>query len=135
MSGMARPVHPSGRRELQAVADRPARAAPDLGGSLVPQRSSAHHGETTGGLLLYPEFPASSFWSYRHIMPMVGAKAAFPPLGLLTFAALMPDEWSFELLDLNVDRPSDVALRRRIASADAVFVSAMSVQKRSLVEV
>ena len=87
------------------------------------------------GLLLYPEFPASSFWSYRHIMPMVGAKAAFPPLGLLTFAALMPDEWSFELLDLNVDRPSDAALRRRIASADAVFVSAMSVQKRSLVEV
>ena len=29
------------------------------------------------GLLLYPEFPDSSFWSYRHIMPMVGAKAAF----------------------------------------------------------
>ena len=29
------------------------------------------------GLLLYPEFPASSFWSYRHMMPMVGAKAAF----------------------------------------------------------
>jgi hypothetical protein len=33
------------------------------------------------GLLLYPEFPDSSFWSYRHIMPMVGAKAAFAPLG------------------------------------------------------
>jgi len=47
------------------------------------------------GLLLYPEFPASSFWSYRHVMPMVGAKAAFPPLGLLTFAALMPSHWSF----------------------------------------
>src|SRR5512134_527881 len=85
------------------------------------------------GLLLYPEFPASSFWSYRHIMPMVGAKAAFPPLGLLTFAALMPPEWSFELIDLNVDRlPADV-LRARIADADAVFVSAMSVQKPSLV--
>jgi radical SAM superfamily enzyme YgiQ (UPF0313 family) len=86
------------------------------------------------GLLLYPEFPASSFWSYRHIMPMVGAKAAFPPLGLLTFAALMPPTWSFELLDLNVRRPDDDELRERIAGADAVFVSAMSVQKRSLVE-
>ena len=85
------------------------------------------------GLLLYPEFPASSFWSYRHIMPMVGAKAAFPPLGLLTFAALMPASWSFELLDLNVQRPSVEELRQRIADADAVFVSAMSVQKRSLV--
>ena len=85
------------------------------------------------GLLLYPEFPASSFWSYRHIMPMVGAKAAFPPLGLLTFAALMPAHWSFELLDLNVERPAGDELRARIAAADAVFVSAMSVQKRSLV--
>ena len=86
------------------------------------------------GLLLYPEFPNSSFWSYRHIMRMVGAKAAFPPLGLITFAALMPRHWSFELVDLNVDRPSDLELRERIAGADAVFVSAMSVQKRSLVE-
>jgi radical SAM superfamily enzyme YgiQ (UPF0313 family) len=85
------------------------------------------------GLLLYPEFPASSFWSYRHIMPMVGAKAAFPPLGLLTFAALMPASWSFELLDLNVEKPDTDALRARIEAADAVFVSAMSVQKRSLV--
>jgi radical SAM superfamily enzyme YgiQ (UPF0313 family) len=87
------------------------------------------------GLLLYPEFPDSSFWSYRHIMPMVGAKAAFPPLGLLTFAALMPPEWSFELLDLNVHRPPNDVLRARIAAADAVFVSAMSVQKPSLVAV
>jgi len=85
------------------------------------------------GLLLYPEFPASAFWSYRHIMPMIGAKAAFPPLGLLTFAALMPPSWSFELLDLNVESPDDTKLRARIADADAVFVSAMSVQKRSLV--
>jgi radical SAM superfamily enzyme YgiQ (UPF0313 family) len=87
------------------------------------------------GLLLYPEFPASSFWSYRHIMPMVGARAAFPPLGLLTFAALMPEHWEFELVDLNVERPADEELRARIAAADAVFVSAMSVQKRSLVDV
>jgi radical SAM superfamily enzyme YgiQ (UPF0313 family) len=85
------------------------------------------------GLLLYPEFPTSSFWSYRHIMPMVGAKSAFPPLGLLTFAAAMPDHWAFELLDLNVERPPDTELRKRFAAVDAVFVSAMSVQKRSLV--
>jgi radical SAM superfamily enzyme YgiQ (UPF0313 family) len=86
------------------------------------------------GLLLYPEFPASSFWSYRHVVRMVGAKATFPPLGLLTFAALMPDDWSLDLIDLNVRRPSDEELRARIAAADAVFVSAMSIQKRSLVD-
>src|SRR5262249_19573876 len=68
-------------------------------------------------------------------MPMVGAKAPFPPLGLITFASLMPAHWSFELLDLNVEHPSDDELRARIAAADALFVSAMSVQKRSLVRV
>ena len=93
------------------------------------------NGHAMKGLLLYPEFPYSSFWSYRHIMPMVGAKAAFPPLGLLTFAALMPPEWSFDLVDLNVEHPPNEALRARIAAADAVFVSAMSVQKPSLVTV
>jgi radical SAM superfamily enzyme YgiQ (UPF0313 family) len=84
-------------------------------------------------LLLYPEFPDSSFWSYRHVMEMVGAKAAFPPLGLITFAALMPPHWDFDLIDLNVEHPSDAELRERMASVDAVFASAMSVQKRSLI--
>ena len=89
--------------------------------------------EPKKGLLIAPEFPAS-FWSYRHIMSMVGRKAAFPPLGLITFAAMMPDNWSFDLIDLNVERVPDADLRARIDAADAVFTSAMSVQKPSLVE-
>jgi radical SAM superfamily enzyme YgiQ (UPF0313 family) len=105
-----------------------------LADALKRNRHPAQRG-TMRGLLLYPEFPDSSFWSYRHIMRMVGAKSAFPPLGLITFAAAMPAHWSFELLDLNVEHPSDAALRERIAGVDAVFVSAMSVQKRSLVAV
>src|SRR5688500_4553623 len=67
-------------------------------------------------------------------MPIVVAEVAFPPLGLITFAALMPEHWSFDLIDLNVERPVDEELRARIAEADAVFVSAMSIQKRSLVD-
>lgn len=90
--------------------------------------------EPKQGLLVAPEFPDNSFWSYRHIMPMLDRKAAFPPLGLITFAAMMPDNWSFELIDLNVERPTHDVLRERFASADAVFASAMSVQKPSLVE-
>ncbi len=89
--------------------------------------------EPKKGLLIAPEFPAS-FWSYRHIMSMVGRKAAFPPLGLITFAAMMPDNWSFDLIDLNVERVPKADLRRRIDAADAVFTSAMSVQKPSLVD-
>src|SRR3989344_3068301 len=76
------------------------------------------------GLLLVPEFPADSFWSYRHIVRWTGKRAVFPPLGLLTFAAYMPPNWDFELLDLNTESPSDRTLRRRVAEADAVFTGA-----------
>ena len=85
------------------------------------------------GLLLVPEFPHDSFWSYHYIMRLIGRKAAFPPLGLLTFAALLPDDWDLSLVDLNVCQPSERVLRERMAAADAVFLTAMSIQKRSLV--
>lgn len=87
------------------------------------------------GLLLVPEFPSDSFWSYRYVMRLIGRKTAFPPLGILTFAGYLPDEWELELLDLNVRAPSAGALRTKLAEVDAVFVSAMSIQKRSLVDV
>jgi radical SAM superfamily enzyme YgiQ (UPF0313 family) len=86
------------------------------------------------GLFIAPEFPPNSFWSYRHIMPMIGKKAAFPPLGLITFAAFLPENWELELIDLNVERLPDAELRDRMADADAVFTGAMSVQKPSIVE-
>ena len=40
-------------------------------------------------------------------MKYIGRKTPFPPVGLLTFAALMPEEWDFELVDLNTESPSD----------------------------
>jgi radical SAM superfamily enzyme YgiQ (UPF0313 family) len=84
---------------------------------------------------LVPEFPSDSFWSYRYILRFVGRKAAFPPLGLLTFAAYLPDDWDLELVDLNVRAPSAGELRAKMAESDTVFVTAMSIQKRSLVDV
>ncbi len=92
-------------------------------------------GRRRRALLVVPEFPYDSFWSYRYVMRLIGRKAAFPPLGLLTFAGYLPqDEWELELLDLNVRVPADRELRRKAARADVAFVSAMSIQKRSLVE-
>jgi len=86
------------------------------------------------GLLISPEYPFDSFWGYRYIMSFINNKTAYPPLGLLTFAAYMPDNWDFELVDLNVKRISKKKLREMIEEADAVFVGAMSIQKKSLVE-
>lgn len=87
------------------------------------------------GLLLVPEFPYDSFWSFRYILRLIGRKATFPPLGILTFAGYLPEQWELELVDMNVCVPSDAELRRKIAGADVVFASAMSIQKRSLVRV
>jgi len=77
-------------------------------------------------LLIYPEYP-DTFWSFKHALKFVSKKAAFPPLGLLTVAAMLPKEWELKLVDLNTGRLND----KDIKWADMVFVSAMVVQKDS----
>jgi len=70
------------------------------------------------GLLIAPEFPADSFWSYKHVVHYVKRKATFPPLGLLTFAAQMPkDQWDLELIDLNVSHLPAQKLHQKIKTA------------------
>ena len=77
-------------------------------------------------LLVYPEFP-DTFWSFKHALKFIRKKAASPPLGLLTVAAMLPAEWEKRLVDLNVISLTDADL----AWADYVFVSAMIVQRAS----
>jgi radical SAM superfamily enzyme YgiQ (UPF0313 family) len=78
-------------------------------------------------LLVYPENP-DTFWSFKHALRFVSKKSAFPPLGLLTVAAMLPNEWEFRLVDLNVDRLKDEDLRW----ADYVLISAMIIHKESV---
>ncbi|CAG0974781.1 partial Hopanoid C-2 methylase, partial [Anaerolineae bacterium] len=77
-------------------------------------------------LLVYPEFP-DTFWSFKHALKFIRKKAASPPLGLLTVAAMLPAEWEKRLVDLNVTGLTHADL----AWADYVFVSAMIVQRDS----
>jgi radical SAM superfamily enzyme YgiQ (UPF0313 family) len=78
-------------------------------------------------LLIYPEFP-DTYWSFRHALSFEGKRSAFPPLGLLTVSAMMPDIWERRLVDMNIQplKLSDIKW------ADVVFASAMIVQKDSL---
>ncbi len=81
-------------------------------------------------LLVSPAVP-DTFWGFRHVLPLVARKAAYPPLGLLTVAAMLPREWELRLVDLNVTRLRDADL----AWADCVFVSAMIVHEASVRQV
>jgi radical SAM superfamily enzyme YgiQ (UPF0313 family) len=81
-------------------------------------------------LLVYPEYP-NTFWSFRHVLRFVAKKATFPPLGLLTVAAMLPAEWDKRLVDMNVRSLSDADIQW----ADYVFVSAMAVQRQSVTDV
>lgn len=81
-------------------------------------------------LLVYPYYP-ETFWSFRHALEFIGRKASFPPLGLLTVAAMLPSEWEKKIVDMNVHPLADVDL----TWADYVFISAMTVQRQSAQEV
>jgi radical SAM superfamily enzyme YgiQ (UPF0313 family) len=71
-------------------------------------------------LLIYPEFP-DTYWSFKHALKFLGKRAAQPPLGLMTVAALLPANWKKRLVDTNVQRLRDSDL----AWADVVLVSAI----------
>jgi radical SAM superfamily enzyme YgiQ (UPF0313 family) len=77
-------------------------------------------------LLVYPLYP-DTFWSFKHALKFISKKAAHPPLGLLTVAAMLPNEWEKKLVDMNTISLSD----RDLKWADYVFISAMAVQKDS----
>jgi len=81
-------------------------------------------------LLVYPQNP-DTFWSFKHALRFIFKKATNPPLGLLTAAAMLPDEWEKRLIDMNVRKLND----RDIEWADFVFISAATIQKDSVDEV
>ena len=78
-------------------------------------------------LLVNPEFPLS-FWSLRQNVAFLGHKTLLPPLGLLTVAALLPQEWEFRLADLNT-RPLTSADWQW---ADLVMITGMLVQRQGV---
>lgn len=77
-------------------------------------------------LLVYPEFP-DTFWSFKHALKFLRKKSSSPPLGLLTVASMLPEEWNKRLVDVNVEKLTN----NDIEWADYMFISAMVVQRES----
>jgi len=81
-------------------------------------------------LIVQTKFSAFSFWNYQAVCKMVGAKYPAAPLGLLTVAALLPQHWTFKLIDENVEPLLDEHLKW----ADLVCTGGMLPQQKSLLE-
>lgn len=80
-------------------------------------------------LMVYPKNPPT-FWNFEYFLKYLKYKSVFPPLGLMTVAAMFPSGYDIKLVDLNVTEldESDVVW------ADYVLLSAMIVQKESFAE-
>ena len=81
-------------------------------------------------LLVYPKFP-DTFWSYKYALKFIGKRAVSPPLGLMTIASMLPEDWEKRLVDLNA-RPLTAD---DLGWADMVMISAMTAQRKSTQQV
>ena len=78
-------------------------------------------------LLIYPEQPPA-YWGAKYALKLLGQKSAFPPLGLLTIAAMFPPEYDLRVVDMNATSLREADLEW----ADVAFTSTMIVQRVSL---
>jgi len=67
----------------------------------------------------------------KYALEFIGKSSSMPPLGLLTVAAMFPDNYTLRVVDLNTDQMTDADLDW----ADVVFTSTMIVQEGSLEQV
>lgn len=81
-------------------------------------------------LIVQTKFSAFSFWNYQVVCKMAGAKYPAAPLGLLTVAALLPQHWTFKLIDENVEPLTD----EHLEWADLVCTGGMLPQQNSLLD-
>jgi radical SAM superfamily enzyme YgiQ (UPF0313 family) len=77
-------------------------------------------------LLVYPEYE-DTFWNFKKVLKIIGKRSAYPPLGLLTVAAMIPEDWERKLIDLNCEKLKD----EHIKWADYIFISSIIGQKES----
>lgn len=84
----------------------------------------------TNCLLVQSKFSSFSFWNYQEVCDIVGAKYPAAPLGLLTVAALLPQEWNFRLIDENVEPLED----EHLLWADLICTGGMLPQQKNMLD-
>jgi len=82
-------------------------------------------------LLIHPKFSPYSFWNFVEVSKIVGAKYQAAPLGLMTVAALLPQDWEIKLIDTNVEPLLD----EYFEWADLVFTGGMLPQQIGILDI
>jgi len=82
-------------------------------------------------LIIQSKFSEFSYWNYTEVCNIAGAKYPTAPLGLLTMAALMPQNWNFQLIDENVE---DLK-KEHFTWADLVCTGGMLPQQSGTLEI
>jgi radical SAM superfamily enzyme YgiQ (UPF0313 family) len=82
-------------------------------------------------LIVQSEFSVYSFWNYVDVCKIVGAKYPATPLGLMTAAALLPQQWQIKLIDANVEPLLD----ELFTWADIVCTGGMLPQQRGTLSI
>jgi radical SAM superfamily enzyme YgiQ (UPF0313 family) len=82
-------------------------------------------------LIVQSEFSEFGFWNYVDVCKITGAKYPAAPLGLLTVAALLPQQWELKLVDANVE----LLLSEHLEWADIVCIGGMLPQQQSMISI
>src|SRR5947209_4940228 len=76
--------------------------------------------------LIQPRFP-SSYWGMDYFLPLTPFRAVFPPLGLLTLAALTPPDFRVTLCDENAGERIDYDTAARVVGITGYIIQAAHV--------
>jgi radical SAM superfamily enzyme YgiQ (UPF0313 family) len=80
-------------------------------------------------LLINPSTP-TTFWSFLPVLQLLGKKATLPPLGLLTVAALLPQDWELQVIDREFQQVTETQWN----DADVVLITGMTIQCEDLIK-
>ncbi len=83
-------------------------------------------------LLVYPETPQNSLWSFSYSLPFIGKYTSMFPLGLATVAPIIQERGhNVRIIDMNVNPLTDEDIRK----ADIILTSSMNSQDQSLEQI
>ncbi|RBM05913.1 B12-binding domain-containing radical SAM protein [Novacetimonas cocois] len=87
--------------------------------------------DTCKVLMIFPRFNANSFWNYQETCDLAGARYPAAPLGLITVAALLPENWEVRLVNRNTETLSD----EDFGWADIVMTGGMLPQRNDALHI